>query len=394
MKKQKWTILILVVASFAAILMGGYNYLSGVQRSLWNKSVTDILEVTSQGSHALDTYIEKDREMLLLLSAQLSSQDPSHSQAIIDLANLIDQSESFYRCINLDTGAIYEGSPQSKKVVKPEQLERILALEDRNILEPYLDSQTGIWTFGYYQRFNWPDGSRGFVQKIQPLSRTAQRFSLSFYNHTGFSYVVNPRGDILMRSQHPNSNRTFKNLFDIIDLQGNDPENVQTFRSSLEKGQSGVARFRYQKEDYVFCYIPMKEAPGWYVVSIVPNSVIMEQAHIIVQNSQVFIALISVSIVVLIAFLLVYRSTSNHILMAEEKARKAAESANLAKSRFLSNMSHDIRTPMNAILGMTKLASDHADDPEKVRQYLKNIGLSGNLLVGLINDILVFSPTW
>ena len=68
-----------------------------------------------------------------------------------------------------------------------------------------------------------------------------------------------------------------------------------------------------------------------------------------------------------------------------------AESANAAKTTFLNNMSHDIRTPMNAIIGFTELASSHLDQPEKVRDYLGKIGMSSEHLLSLINDVLDMS---
>lgn len=68
-----------------------------------------------------------------------------------------------------------------------------------------------------------------------------------------------------------------------------------------------------------------------------------------------------------------------------------AEEANRAKSDFLSQMSHDIRTPMNAIIGMTSIAEMHMDDTPKVRDCLKKISLSGQHLLGLINDVLDMS---
>lgn len=71
-----------------------------------------------------------------------------------------------------------------------------------------------------------------------------------------------------------------------------------------------------------------------------------------------------------------------------EKALADAEAANRAKSDFLSSMSHDIRTPMNAITGMTMLAKAHLDDREKVAECLENISLSSSHLLSLINDIL------
>lgn len=73
------------------------------------------------------------------------------------------------------------------------------------------------------------------------------------------------------------------------------------------------------------------------------------------------------------------------------EALDAAESANRSKSRFLSNMSHDIRTPMNAIIGFTGLLAKDAEDPEKVRSYVKKISASSHHLLSLINDVLDMS---
>ncbi len=73
------------------------------------------------------------------------------------------------------------------------------------------------------------------------------------------------------------------------------------------------------------------------------------------------------------------------------KALEAAEQANKAKSTFLSSMSHDIRTPMNAIVGFTSLAQSHVNEPEKVKEYLENISTSSSHLLNLINDILDMS---
>ncbi len=74
-----------------------------------------------------------------------------------------------------------------------------------------------------------------------------------------------------------------------------------------------------------------------------------------------------------------------------EDALMQANRANKAKSIFLSNMSHDIRTPMNAIVGFTSLAISHIDRKEQVEEYLKKIMTSGNHLLSLINDVLDMS---
>ncbi|MDL2318701.1 response regulator [Eubacteriales bacterium OttesenSCG-928-A19] len=74
-----------------------------------------------------------------------------------------------------------------------------------------------------------------------------------------------------------------------------------------------------------------------------------------------------------------------------KSAYELAEHANRSKSDFLSSMSHDIRTPMNAIIGMTAIAMTNLDDTEKVRQCLRKISLSSKHLLGLINDVLDMS---
>ena len=71
-----------------------------------------------------------------------------------------------------------------------------------------------------------------------------------------------------------------------------------------------------------------------------------------------------------------------------EQAAKRAEEASEAKTRFLFNMSHDIRTPMNAIIGFSDLLEKHLDDKEKVHDYIKKIQLSGSFLLSLINYVL------
>ncbi len=85
------------------------------------------------------------------------------------------------------------------------------------------------------------------------------------------------------------------------------------------------------------------------------------------------------------------RTADKQINQALSDAVAAAETANRAKSTFLSNMSHDIRTPMNAIIGFTTLALGNIDDKERVKDYLAKTLASSNHLLSLINDVLDMS---
>ena len=90
-------------------------------------------------------------------------------------------------------------------------------------------------------------------------------------------------------------------------------------------------------------------------------------------------------------FVLSDRTADKKANQALKEAVHAAESANRAKSAFLSNMSHDIRTPMNAIIGFSTLASANTGNEEKVKDYLSKILSSSNHLLSLINDVLDMS---
>ena len=85
------------------------------------------------------------------------------------------------------------------------------------------------------------------------------------------------------------------------------------------------------------------------------------------------------------------RTGEHQTTLAVEAALEVAEKANKAKTDFLSNMSHDIRTPMNAIIGITTLMKNELHEPEKLAEHLGKLETSGQLLLGIINDILDMS---
>ncbi len=108
-------------------------------------------------------------------------------------------------------------------------------------------------------------------------------------------------------------------------------------------------------------------------------------------RSMLFIICMGIILAVIcLIFFLYFRTNQKQMQMLVE-ARKDAEHANKAKSEFLSNMSHDIRTPMNAIVGMTAIATANIDNRQQVENCLYKISLSSKHLLGLINDVLDMS---
>ena len=102
------------------------------------------------------------------------------------------------------------------------------------------------------------DGTKAYLVKEYEIENIVESFSLSFYNDAGFSYVINTKGDVLIRPPHPNSNKTVKNLFDMLPTGKNDANNIKQFAQSLENNDTGWAIFTYQNEKTVFCFTPLQ----------------------------------------------------------------------------------------------------------------------------------------
>ncbi len=136
-----------------------------------------------------------------------------------------------------------------------------------------------------------------------------------------------------------------------------------------------------------------------YLIGYVPIEAIQQEGKTVNQH------ILIVVLVMLVAFFLCcilyyFNQRQQRKIMQEREAERelhnkqlaealhAAQMASNSKTMFLSNMSHDIRTPMNAVLGFTTLLAKDAENPEKVREYTKKIMASGQHLLSLINDIL------
>ena len=161
----------------------------------------------------------------------------------------------------------------------------------------------------------------------------------------------------------------------------------EEFRRGLESGsrEDNLMTVEFKGNDYYINHTPIT-GENWILVSMIPVEAVsgkMEQ-----YSYHAFFLMAGVCALIIIGFVIFYSDAAKQILRAEEKARKAAESANEAKTNFFTSMSHDIRTPMNAIIGMTEIAVNHLDDPNKTMNCLGQIRRSGKLLVGLVNDIL------
>lgn len=133
----------------------------------------------------------------------------------------------------------------------------------------------------------------------------------------------------------------------------------------------------------VVAHTPITSTRGWVLLGFVPA----EQLKTDIED-WLLIGVVSLGLLILFLYDLFYMRKFNKQL---KHMAKEAEAANRAKTDFLSTMSHDIRTPMNAIIGLTTIAEKNLDDKEAVSDNLHKISLASNHLLTLINDILDIS---
>lgn len=136
-------------------------------------------------------------------------------------------------------------------------------------------------------------------------------------------------------------------------------------------------------QECILAFTPVDDTSGWTMLSLVPANDLKVD-----KNDWPLFGVVSVGLLVLFLCDILYMLSLNKRLQITVKE---AESANKAKTDFLSTMSHDIRTPMNAIIGYTAIAEKNLGDVESTGESLRKISLAGNHLLTLINDILDIS---
>lgn len=280
------------------------------------------------------------------------------------------------------------------KVTDPEPFLESLRGGDKKIAVGTDGSDNEIVLMGVPSAYKMKNGetSIALVAGI-PVSYVKEVLSLDENDSMVYSHIIRRDGSFVIRS-----NSAFReNYFDRIkamfeDMSG---ENAQQYVEELEAAMS--AKEKYSKvimveneRRHLYCAaLPYSE---WYLVTVMPYGALSEIVGEL--NSQWIIMAIAACFIVLCALLLVFYKF--FILTKEqfreiERARQEAVSANKAKSEFLSNMSHDIRTPMNAIVGMAAIATANIGNIPQVQNCLRKITLSSKHLLGLINDVLDMS---
>lgn len=226
-----------------------------------------------------------------------------------------------------------------------------------------------------------------------PLDYVRETLSLDDKGALIYSFVIRKDGTFVVRSFDAFRDSYFERVRAIYEeTDGMSPERyIRELKSAMEAERDYSAAFVMGGErKHVYCSSLSKSE--WYLVTVMPYGAINEKVEDLADHWLYMV--LGGGIIILAALLLallLYIRMNRAQMQVLEETKRVAEQANRAKSEFLSNMSHDIRTPMNAIVGMAAIAAANMDNQERVKNCLKKIALSGKHLLGLINDILDMS---
>lgn len=224
-----------------------------------------------------------------------------------------------------------------------------------------------------------------------PIARMKNVLSLDEGDELMYSFIIRLDGTYVVR------NREETDYFNYIrqnfsDYNGKDAETyVEELHSAMSQNAEYSTMFREDDENkYLLCTDLTNS--DWFLISVMPHGTLDKILEDLSDERQLITLIMGIFILagVLVIFILYYR-LSQQQMQELEQARREATKANKAKSEFLSSMSHDIRTPMNGIVGMTTIALANIDNTERVRDCLGKITLSSKHLLGLINDVLDMS---
>lgn len=296
---------------------------------------------------------------------------------------------------------LYTGNGQCQQVYG-EEIELLdkddflkeLAEEGRKVTSGYDSAGKKVLVIGILASYPMGNNRESVAMVVSlPMEKLQEVLFLEEESSPAYSHIIHRDGNYVIRS----GNAFRVNFFDRM-RQTYQPLNGKSAERYVEEFQKAIAASENYSDlvrtEDGFCHIycaPLSNSE-WYLVTIMPSGILdnaISKLGSERMNTMLFAC--GALLAAFVGIFIYYFYTSQQQMRSLEEAREEAIHANKAKSEFLSNMSHDIRTPMNGIVGMTAIALTNINDTARVQDCLKKITLSSRHLLGLINDVLDMS---
>ena len=255
-----------------------------------------------------------------------------------------------------------------------------------NLTRAYTNPMNGVQSIAFLNNVSVLDKENGelkdgLLMRVVPLSRLEQKlvFLKGEYENVEISLIDHEGNYVVHGKSFKN-----KNFFEYYKSY-NEASALQYDQLIKEiSGGTGTMTIKNAKgEECILSYAPLETMKTWSLLAYIPMDDLVASRSI----DWLLLSIASGGFLLLLIFNSIVMMSYNRKLT---EAAQQANQANEAKSYFLSTMSHDIRTPMNAILGLNEMVIRDSND-EDIRMYSESIRTAGNTLLGIINDILDFS---
>ena len=271
-------------------------------------------------------------------------------------------------------------------VLKKDAIEQTLESgQTVNITRAYTNPVNGVQSIAFYNRIylKGEDGEdrEALLLRVVPADMLEEEwvFPTDAYEQSEIS-MIDAEGNYIIKG------KSFKNsnFFEFYkSYNETDYEKLSSLQNDFSTKTGTIEMYNSKGEVCLIAYTPVNSTENWAILTYILETELGADTI-----SWFLLGVVFSGLLLLFIFDLVVMNMFNKRLSA---LATEAENANRAKTDFLSTMSHDIRTPMNAIIGLTTITAKNVNDPESVRENLKKINLASSHLLTLINDILDIS---
>ena len=394
---KKTLIVIVNTAIMAAILIFVVIYSRYESNEAYQRQIDYFENTTVTMEHVTENYLEGEQRICDVWAHYINNQVMTMEEAVDYIRNSHVLANTSAHLISLDT---HTGLSTRPKLGTTEDYDvsyqQVGLLDDVgwideigesiNITRAYTNPMNGEQSLAFCNKVTLldPEGE-GFeaavLLRVIPISELEEKwvFPQAEFSHAELS-MIDANGDYILKGY------SFKNssFFEFYrSYNPTEPASSKELFDRITSSTGSISMFNSHREECILAFTPVAASVGWTLLSFVP----VKDLNVDREN-WLLAGVISVGLLILFLFDLFYMLSLNRRL---QNAAREAESANKAKTDFLSTMSHDIRTPMNAIIGLTTIAEKNLGDVESTRDSLRKISLASNHLLTLINDILDIS---
>ena len=395
---MKKTFIILVnVIIMAAILIFVVLYSSLESRNSYRRQIEHFEDTTVTMEHVTENYLEGEQQICDVWARYINNKAMTMEEAAayIRASHALENTSAHVISLNTLTGLSTRPKQGTNNdyAVSYDRIDLLSNVDwideigkSINITRAYTNPMNGEQSLAFCNRVSLsdPEGKTpegAVLLRVVPISALEQKwvFPQTELMNAELS-MIDANGDYILKGY------SFKNssLFEFYkSYNPTDPESSSQLFGRITSSTGSVPMMNSHGEECILAFTPVTATSGWTLLGLVPA----KDLHVDTEN-WLLIGVVSAGLLILFFCDLFYMLYMNKRLLI---AAREAESANKAKTDFLSTMSHDIRTPMNAIIGLTTIAEKNLGDVESTGESLRKISLASNHLLTLINDILDIS---